>query len=222
MIPARGGSKRILHKNIKLFHGKPIIGWSIEVARESGIFDRIIVSTDSTEIEKIALEFGAEVPFKRPKSLSDDFSPIIEVIRHSLTNLKNVDKLCCLFATAPFVSIEDLKKSFQMLGKGADFVVPVTTFPYPIERSLKISSNNLRMRNPELYLKRSQDFEESYHDAGYFYWGTSKSWNNFYSPFEGASIPLIISRKRVQDIDTHEDWKRAEVIFKNYLKNKIE
>jgi pseudaminic acid cytidylyltransferase len=215
LIPARGGSKRIPRKNIKLFCGRPMIEWSIAAARNSGCFDRIIVSTDDLEIAQIASGAGAEVPFMRPDHLSDDHSTTVDVVVHALNEISNVDNLCCLYATAPFVMASDIADGASLMQHGCDYVIPITTYAYPIERSLRIDQNSqLQMNDPELYRTRTQDLEEAWHDAGMFYWGSAQQWITGKNPYEAKVTPLVIPRKRVQDIDTLEDWERAELMFR--------
>lgn len=217
LIPARGGSKRIPRKNIKAFCGKPMLQYSIEAARECGVFERIILSTDDAEIATLGEKLGAEVPFLRPDSLSDDYTTTVDVILHALDFLQSAgqepDALCCLYATAPFVQASDLAKGHDMLPTDG-FVVPVTSFAFPIQRAVKLTAaGRLAMFNPEHYKTRSQDLEEAYHDAGQFYWGSTSAWRSGQSPFGEATVPLLLPRHRVQDIDTPEDWTRAEALF---------
>ena len=224
IIPARGGSKRIPKKNIKEFRGKPMIKWSIEAAISSNCFNRIIVSTDCDDIANIAIESGAEVPFRRPSELSNDFCSTREVIEHSISWLakKNelFDYVCCLYATAPFVTFQDIKEGFNLIHNVKDnhFLFTCTTFEYPIQRALFISKNGLlKMINPENYSKRSQDLKETYHDAGQFYIGSRNAWLQNQNILEDGT-PLVIPRWRVQDIDTFEDWIRAENLHKLIFK----
>jgi pseudaminic acid cytidylyltransferase len=219
IIPARGGSKRIPHKNIKLFMGQPIISYSINAAKSCGLFDKIIVSTDSKEIAQVSEKCGAEIPFFRPAELSDDFTGTDEVILHALTWFINkdinIDYVCCIYATAPFVKPEHIREGFEILRKvGSTSSFPVTTYPYPIFRSLKINSRGkLEMFWPEHYKTRSQDLIEAYHDAGQFYWADVKKYLVEKRFFSESAAPVIIPRYLVQDIDTIEDWKRAEIMF---------
>lgn len=216
VIPARGGSKRIPRKNIKLFKNKPMIAWSIEAAFNSNCFDEVLVSTDDQEIAKIAKDYGANVPFIRPKELADDFATTQQVIEHSIKWLstKNIsyDNVCCIYATAPLIQIKDLKDSLLLLEQSIDdvYVFVVTSFPFPIFRSFFIDEKGYSsMLYPENYFKRSQDFKEVYHDAGQFYWAKPQTWIDFKNIFQRAK-PLVIPRWRVQDIDNEEDWIRAE------------
>lgn len=220
IIPARGGSKRIPRKNIKEFCGKPMIAWSIEAAQKSGVFDRIIVSTDDEEIAEIAREYGAEVPFMRPDELSNDYAGTIPVIRHATDWLVNhgckVDFVCCIYATAPFIRAEDIVNGLGTLhAQHGDYAFTVSRFPYPIQRALKVSDDQrISMFSPDMFYVRSQDLEESWHDAGQFYWGTSLAWLNEKPIFSANSYSIELPRERVQDIDTPEDWRVAEWLFR--------
>ncbi|MFA0467372.1 pseudaminic acid cytidylyltransferase [Vibrio breoganii] len=219
IIPARGGSKRIPRKNIKLFHGKPMIAYSIEAAKQSGCFDKVIVSTDDLEIADVAKEWGAEVPFSRPEAISDDFATTKDVMHHAVEWCQeqgwNVEYVCCLYATAPFVTGQDLKKaSEQLLDSGSAYVFSATTFGFPIQRAIKLSkSGSVSMFQPEYELSRSQDLEEAYHDAGQFYWGTAEAFLSKKAFFAPHSQAFVLPRKRVQDIDTPEDWEFAQAMF---------
>jgi len=219
IIPARGGSKRIPRKNIKLFHGKPMIAWSIQAALESDCFDRIICSTDDEEIARIARKFGAETPFLRPAYLSDDYTATIPVIAHAIKYLQNevkqVDLACCIYATAPFIKPEDIKFSLEQIKReNVDYCFSVTSYPFPIQRAIRvIEKNRCEMFQSEMFNRRSQDLEDAYHDAGQFYWGNAHAWTEGRQIFSKKSIPYILPRDQVQDIDTMEDWKRAELMF---------
>ena len=225
IIPARGGSKRIPKKNIRLFCGKPIIQWSIEAAFESKCFDKVIVSTDSEEIADISKRIGAEVPFIRPKSLSDDYTPTAPVINHAIEFIKNkhvnIEYVCCIYATAPFVEAAYVKDGLKkIIDTKANFSFSVTSFPFPIQRAIKLTKDNKsQMFFPENMNKRSQDLEDAFHDAGQFYWGKSSAWLEGKSMFDDNSIPIIIPRFKVQDIDNEEDWQRAELMFKAIKNN---
>ncbi|AGB77595.1 pseudaminic acid CMP-transferase [Enterobacteriaceae bacterium strain FGI 57] len=220
IIPARGGSKRIPRKNIKMFCGKPMIAWSIDAAQKSGVFDRIIVSTDDEEIAAVAKEYGAEVPFMRPEELSNDYAGTIPVIRHAIEwltiNGESVDFVCCVYATAPFIRPEDIIRGLNTIREQqADYSFTVTRFPYPIQRALKVNQQKqISMFSPEMFHVRSQDLEESWHDAGQFYWGTSSAWLNEKPIFSANSYSIELPRERVQDIDTQEDWRVAEWLYK--------
>lgn len=220
IIPARGGSKRIPRKNIKMFCGKPMIAWSIDAAQQSGVFDRIIVSTDDDEIASVAQKYGAEVPFIRPEKLSNDYTGTIPVIRHAIEWLANqgdrVDCACCIYATAPFIRSEDIIRGLNIIrAQQADYAFTVTRFPYPIQRALKVNQEKkISMFSPEMFHVRSQDLEESWHDAGQFYWGTSSAWLTEKPIFTAKSYSIELQREHVQDIDTPEDWRVAEWLFK--------
>ena len=220
IIPARGGSKRIPRKNIKPFCGKPMIAWSIEAAQESGCFDRVIVSTDDAEIAEVARQYGAEVPFMRPLELSDDHTGTIPVIRHAIETINSqgraVEQACCLYATAPFIRAEDLRRGLELLqGSGGNYAFSVTSYAFPIQRAIRLTpEGRVEMFNPEHFNTRSQDLEEAYHDAGQFYWGRAEAWLQGQMIFSPASLPVMLPRHRVQDIDTPEDWVRAEWLFK--------
>ncbi len=219
IIPARGGSKRIPGKNIKEFNGKPIIAYSIEKAIESGLFDTVVVSTDNEEIAKVAQSFGAEIPFLRPIEISDDFTGINPVISHALNNIDTdgYNFACCIFATSPLLKVDDLKESFKLISKSEyKFIFSATEFPHPIQRGFKKkdSGKGLEMLFPDQYLTRSQDFPEWMHDAGQFYWGDIDSWLEESMNFDENSFAYKLPMWRVQDIDTMEDWRRAEVISK--------
>ena len=219
VIPARGGSKRIPRKNIRPFHGKPIIAWSIEAARESGCFDRIVVSTDDEEIAEVARAFGAEVPFFRPPELADDHAVTGVVVRHALEWFEaageSVDACCCIYATAPFVTGDAIRDGFAMLrDSDADFVISVTSFAFPIQRASFIRGGRLGMFEPSQYMTRSQDLEEAFHDAGQFYWGRPEAWREVRPVLTERTIPYVLPRHLVQDIDTLEDWDQAELMYR--------
>ena len=218
IIPARGGSKRIPRKNIKDFHGKPLIAYSIEIALASKLFDKVIVSTDDEEIASIAQSYGAKVPFLRPKELSDDFTGTGAVVEHVVRYMKEegekFDFVCTIYATAPLLQEKYLREGFQALKKSnAHMAFAVTSMPFPIQRTFKITKNErCKMFTPEYFETRSQDLDEAYQDAGQFYW---ENLNNELTdiPFGQDSIPIILPRHLVQDIDTLEDWKRAEIMY---------
>ncbi|MFA0525428.1 pseudaminic acid cytidylyltransferase [Vibrio sp. 10N.222.52.C3] len=219
IIPARGGSKRIPRKNIKAFHGKPMIAYSIEAAVASGCFDKVIVSTDDTEIAEVAKKYGAEVPFLRPGDISDDYATTMDVMAHAIRWCKSegwdVEAVCCLYATAPFVLPEDIQKGYELLrGASVQFAFSATSFPFPIQRAIKLDEQgSVSMFSPENEQVRSQDLEEGYHDAGQFYWGQPSAFLNKLSIFSPHSKAVLLPRCRVQDIDTPEDWELAEKLF---------
>ena len=220
IIPARGGSKRIPRKNIKLFCAKPMIAWSIEAALQSGCFDQVIVSTDDQEIAEVARQYGATVPFMRPTELSDDHTSTVPVIQHAIewVNAQGqpVEQACCMYATAPFVSAEDINRGLEILdATQSDYAFSVTSYAFPIQRAIRLNDEGrVQMFNPEYFNTRSQDLEEAFHDAGQFYWGTVDAWLQGRMIFGTGSVPVPLPRHRVQDIDTPEDWVRAEWLFK--------
>lgn len=219
IIPARGGSKRIPRKNIRPFAGRPIIAYAIQAAQEAALFDRIVVSTDDEEIAAVARSYGAESPFVRPAELADDHATTMDVVRHGVewasSQGVNVDMVCCIYATAPLVRAADIRAAAEVLTQsGADYCLPVTSFPFPIQRAVRITpSGRLRMFQPEHMNTRSQDLEEAYHDAGLFFWARANAVMEKKPVFGGGTMPFDIPRYRVQDIDTLEDWKRAELLF---------
>ncbi len=219
IIPARGGSKRIPNKNIKVFAGQPIISYSINAAKDSKLFDRIILSTDSKEIAEIGKSYGAEVPFMRPSELADDYTGTVEVLIHALNWLNVHDKFykyfCCIYATAPFLNKVYINKAFDILRENkAVSAFSVTSYPYPIFRALKIDTNNrVKMFWPEHLHSRSNDLSEAYHDAGQFYWCDTEKFLKEEIVFSSDSVPVILPRYLAQDIDTPEDWETAEKLF---------
>ena len=219
VIPARGGSKRIPRKNIKPFCGQPMIAWSIKAASDSGCFDRIIVSTDDAEIAEVAREAGAEIPFMRPPELSDDHAGTAPVIAHAIDWMSRevgaVNVACCIYATAPFVQAADLQRGFDVLQRSrADYAFSVTSYAFPIQRAIRVTNDQrVEMFSPEYFNTRSQDLEEAFHDAGQFYWGRADAWLAGKPLFSNAAAPVPLPRHRVQDIDTAEDWERAEWMF---------
>lgn len=219
IIPARGGSKRIPNKNIREFHGKPLIAWSIKAATDSGCFDHIVVSTDSDRVAEIAIRHGAEVPFKRPENLADDFTPTRPVINHAIEEITKRYELpthvCCLYPTAPFVTSNDLIFALNQLEKNKlDFVFSCTSYAYPIQRAFRILSTGSPVRlYPKHRNTRSQDLEEIYHDAGQFYWGHSEAFLSGKDSISENSLAYIMPRYRVLDIDTQEDWNFATAMF---------
>jgi pseudaminic acid cytidylyltransferase len=219
VIPARGGSKRIPRKNVKEFCGKPIIAWSIQAAQASNLFAHTIVSTDDAEISLVARAWGAETPFVRPPELSDDHTGTTEVVAHAtrwaLSQGWNVSSVCCLYATAPFVSAGDLMRGLAALESGDwRYSFSAAEFAAPIFRAFRQSpSGGVQMFFPEHYLARSQDLPVALHDAGQFYWGTTEAWLQKAQIFAPSSVPVMMPRARAQDIDTLEDWAFAESLF---------
>ncbi len=220
VIPARGGSKRIPRKNIRFFAGQPIMAYSIQTAIESRLFDTIMVSTDDEEIARIAKEFSAEVPFLRPQALADDFTGTNAVAKQAITWYQEqgarVEYACCIYATAPFLQSCYLRDGFdKLVASQKAFVFAVTSFAFPIQRAIRLNERGeVEAIYPEHRLTRSQDLEPVYHDAGQFYWGRAEAFLNDEATFSPASLPVILPRYLVQDIDTEEDWRRAELMYK--------
>lgn len=224
VIPARGGSKRIPRKNIRPFCGRPVIAYVIEAALQSGCFDRVIVSTDDEEIARVARSEGADIPFLRPAQLSDDFTGTAAVVRHALEWLSQQQlapaNACCLYATAPFLTQGDIRRGLELLeASDADYAVTVATYAFPVQRAMRVRHDQrLEMLFPEHVLTRSQDLEECYHDAGQMYWGRSASFLSGIPLLGPGSIPIVLPRHRVQDLDTWEDWARAELMYEAWIK----
>jgi N-acylneuraminate cytidylyltransferase len=220
VIPARGGSKRIPHKNIRLFNGKPMIAWSIAAAQDSGCFDVVAVSTDDREIAAVAERYGAAVPFLRPTELADDHVGTFPVVRHAVEwycrDAVAPSEVCCVYATAPFLDPVDIRYGLDVLeAQGSGFAFAVTSFPSPIQRALRLNDDSrVEMFHPEHFSARSQDLEPAYHDAGQFYWGRTSAWRNEKRVFGPQATAVILPRYRVQDIDTEEDWEMAEHLFR--------
>jgi len=218
VIPARGGSKRIPRKNIKNFCGKPMIAWSIEAAKSSGLFEHIIVSTDDAEIAEVAKQWGADAPFIRPAELSNDFAGTTEVVAHAtqwaIVQKFEVEAVCCIYATAPFIQASDIIRGWDLICGGTwNYVFSATDYAAPIFRSFKqLKNGGIEMYFPENYGSRSQDLPNALHDAGQFYWGRPESWTDMKPDFDANSTVVVIPRWRVQDIDTHDDWRRAELM----------
>lgn len=220
IIPARGGSKRIPHKNIRDFLGKPILAYSVVAARDSGLFKRILVSTDDKEIAAVARQWGAETPFERPPEISDDHSGTNAVVAHALRWLtqqgESVPLACCIYATAPFVQPEPLREGHRLLlASGKAFAFSVTRFEFPIQRALRMHGDgSVEALQPQFESTRSQDLEPAWHDAGQFYWGRAEAFLNATPVYAPTSVGVPIPRHLVQDIDTLEDWQRAEAMYR--------
>ncbi len=216
IITARGGSKRIPRKNIKLFRGKPMIAYSIKTALDSGLFDMVMVSTEDEEIAEIAKQYGAEIPFIRSKKTADDYTGTAEVLLEVLNDLqkktKQFDNTCCIYPTAPFITKQALEDSYNLLiDKQFDSVFPVCAFSYPIQRALQINDSKTSMVWPENLNKRSQDLPLRYHDAGQFYWINTAAFLREKKVFTQNSGSIILNELQVQDIDNETDWKLAEL-----------
>ncbi len=224
VIPARGGSKRIPRKNIKIFYGKPMISWAIESARKSGIFDHIIVSTDDREIAEISRSLGAETPFFRPENLSDDFTPTVPVIAHATKECLDlgwqIDYVCCIYPCVPFLQDSDLITALDIANtQDADFVYSITEYAHPIQRAMRQDvDGKMHFFSPEYELTRTQDLEKTYHDAGQFYWGKTSAWIE-QKKMHTDGLGLQLPNWRVVDIDTEDDWVKAELIFKQFMEN---
>ena len=221
VIPARGGSKRIPRKNIRPFLGKPVIAYSILAAQQAGVFDEIVVSTDDKEIAETAEHYGALVPFLRPVELSDDQTGIRKVVVHAIRELEEKNKypsmVCTIYAASPLIQYQDIVKAYKKLQlSDQDFIFSATTFSATIFRAFSMKENgSIKMFWPENYLVNSQDFPQAYYHAGQFLWGRREAYLNESPqvPFE-HSIAMIVPRYRVMDVDTLEDWRHAELLYK--------
>ena len=219
VITARGGSKRIPRKNIKMFCGKPIMAYSIEAALQSGAFDTVMVSTDDEEIARIAKQYGAEVPFFRSESTSNDYATTAQVLAEVLEEYakrgQQFEQMCCLYPTAPFITSARLKEAMELLEKSAaDSVLPVVRFSFPPQRGVILDNGYLRYKWPEHGNARSQDLEPIFHDVGQFYCVRTESFERQKTLVMEKTVPLILSELEIQDIDTEEDWQLAEVKFR--------
>jgi len=218
ILPARGGSKRIPRKNIRPFAGRPMLAWPLAAAREAGCFARIVVSTDDAEIAEVARGEGAEVPFLRPAGLADDFTPTAAVVAHAVEALGcgPDTAVCCIYPTAPFLTAADLLRGLELLQAGGpSFVFPVARYAFPIQRALRRGADGrIEMFDPASFATRSQDLEEAWHDAGQFYWARAATWSAGGPVFRPDAVGLELPRYRVQDIDTEEDWRRAELMHR--------
>lgn len=218
IIPARGGSKRIPRKNIREFAGIPMIAHAISVAREVKLFEHVVVSTDDAEIARIASEWGAETPFTRPAELADDHTPTVPVIAHAITACRDrkwvIEYACCIYPSVPFIQAADLKSALNLLQTSqAAYSFPITEFPSAIQRALRrMPDGRMRPFYPEYELTRTQDLEPAYHDVGQFYWGKADAWLTN-DKIHRNGVGLVIPNWRVVDIDTPDDWKRAEILY---------
>jgi pseudaminic acid cytidylyltransferase len=218
IITARGGSKRIPRKNIKSFNGKPIIAYSIDAALRSGIFDEVMVSTDDQEIAGVAKQYGAVVPFMRSAKASDDYASTADVVREVLDSYAQegaqFEFFCCIYPTAPFVNADKLRSAFQkMREEGADSVLPITRFSFPIWRSFKMEDGKVSYNWPEFAPKRSQDLPPAFHDCGQFYFLKTDVFLKTGKLVTENTLGLEIPETEVQDIDNEEDWKIAEIKY---------
>lgn len=220
VIPARIGSKRIPKKNIKIFHGKPMIAWAIDNAKKTKLFKKIIVSTDSLEIKKIAEDYGAECPFIRPDELANDNANTSSVIKHSVEwfNKKKIifDYICCIYPCTPMLSSSVIKKGLEAIKNNSSKEISFAAGQYrhPIQRSFSLDQNNTPKLNfPKEFLSRSQDIEKSYYDAGQFYWASNEFWQKKNIYFDNSSIAIKLPEKLSIDIDEQDDWDYIEKIF---------
>ena len=224
VIPARGGSKRIPRKNIREFCGKPMIAWPIEVAKQSDLFDHILVSTDDEEIAEVSKSYGAEIRTMRPVELADDHTGTTEVIAHAVSWMQEqgwtLNAVCCIYATAPLIQMNDLIEAYKLFQSNQwSFVLSATTFPFPIQRAFKKKdSGGIEMFQPNHFESRSQDLEEAYYDAGQFYFGKPEAWINNERIFQNNSEIVVLPNWRVQDIDTKDQWRSAEILMNHIHK----
>ncbi|MGP1533470.1 MAG: pseudaminic acid cytidylyltransferase [Campylobacter sp.] len=219
VIPARGGSKRIPRKNVKDFLGKPLIAYSIEAALNSGVFERVIVSTDDADIADVAVKFGAQVPFMRDASLSDDYATSSDAVADAAARLGGYSRVCCLYATAPLITGEILREAYGKFEEaGCEFLFSATEFSFPIQRAIRLEQNGaVNMFYPQFALTRSQDLERAYHDAGAFYFGRREAWLEKKPIFAPHSRAFLLPRNLVCDIDTPEDFEFAQKLYRiNY------
>jgi N-acylneuraminate cytidylyltransferase len=221
IIPARAGSQRIPGKNIRDFCGKPMIAWPIGESLAAGCFDHVLVSTDSPEIAKISESFGAIAPFERPVALADHHTPTAPVIRHALewytTHVGAIELACCIYPTTPLLDRLDVLRGLKLIEESdeADFAFSVTRYSSPIQRALRVDvRGRVGAIHPEYSMTRTQDLEPAYHDAGQFYWGRARAWMKEAPIFGSRSLAVVMAERRVQDIDTPEDWISAEVAFR--------
>ena len=224
IITARGGSKRIPRKNIKEFCGKPILAYSIEAARTSGLFDTVMVSTDDREIAELARKYGAEVPFFRSERTAGDFATTNDVLLEVLEEYEKrgecYDLGCCIYPTAPFVTAAKLKDALGRLeGSGADTLIPVVAFSYPPQRAMVVKEGGLVFRHPEHLDSRSQDLEPHYHDAGQFYVFRTEAFQRNRRLMTGEILPLVLPETQVQDIDSQTDWELAQIKYRFMIEN---
>ncbi|MGP9801445.1 pseudaminic acid cytidylyltransferase [Rheinheimera sp. NSM] len=220
IIPARGGSKRIPRKNIKTFCGQPMLAYPIQAALNSGVVDKVVVSTDDAEIAAIARHYGAETPFMRKAELADDFTGTTEVIRNAITELQQqgwpLSACACIYATTPLLNSERIATAYQLLlSSKADYVFSAARFSFPIQRALlQTAAGGVVPFDPASIMQRSQDLAETFHDAGQLYWATADTWlDNDKAVFGSGSRMLLLPAHLVQDIDTVEDWQRAELLY---------
>jgi len=222
VIPARGGSKRIPRKNIRSFAGMPMIGYAIGAARGSGLFDHVVVSTDDDEIAAIAQDLGAEVPLRRPAELADDHTPTVPVVAHAVRACDELgwvaSEICCIYACVPMIEAGDIAQAYDLLNDkpGVAYTFPVAGFPSAIQRALRRGPDGAtRPFFPEYQQTRTQDLEPAFHDAGQFYWGRRDAWLEGLS-IHGNASTIVLPEWRVVDIDTEDDWRRAEALHRAF------
>jgi len=219
IIPARGGSKRIPRKNIKVFCGKQMIAYAITAAKESGLFEHIVVSTDDEEIAQIARDWGAETPFVRPSELANDDAATVPVIAHGIEICRTLgwtfEHVCCIYPGVPFIQIDDLRGALKhMNNNNANYCFPIAKYPSAIQRALKLLNNGkMQPFYPDFELTRTQDLESAFCDAGQFYWGKVDAWLTN-QQIHSSGLGYIIPNWRVVDIDTPDDWQRADLIYR--------
>jgi len=219
VIPARGGSKRISRKNIKLFHGLPVIAYAIKAAKESEVFDEVFVSTDDEEIAEVAKSFGATIPWMRPKALSDDYATTISVMQDAVKKLQrdqiDLENICCIYPATPLLKPSFLSEGLKVLEDGEwSYVFSGLRASTPPQRFFSLgTSMGVEMLFPEFETTRSQDLADFFYDAGQFYWGRKSSWESGLPIFSSQSTILEIPRDSAVDIDTPEDWHYAEALF---------
>jgi len=218
VIPARGGSKRIPGKNIKSFHGVPMVARAIEIAKKSELFDQIIVSTDDESIAEVSREYGASAPFIRPSRLADDYAGTAPVIAHAVSEAMKsdatIEHVCCIYPCVPLLMPQDLIRAFDIFSKSnSDFVFPVIEYSHPVQRGFTLGAGGeVNFAYPEHEMSRTQDLEPMYHDAGQFYWGKAESWLSG-KKMHSDGIGMLIPSWRVVDIDNEQDWQRAELLY---------
>lgn len=222
VITARGGSKRIPHKNIRPFCGKPILAYSIEAALQSGIFDEVMISTEDDEIAKIAQDYGAVFPFRRSEETAGDHAMTIDVMTEVVESYQKIgvrpEMVCCIYPTAPFVTAEKLKKAYTAFAEsGAQALIPIVKFSFPPQRCFVVDGEYVKFKWKEYELTRSQDLEPYYHDAGQFYMLRTDAMMEQRTMLPERTIPLICDEMEVQDIDNLEDWKIAEIKYQTMI-----
>ena len=219
IVPARGGSKRIPRKNIRLFAGQPVLAYPVRAALASKCFDEVIVSTDDDDIALVARTVGASTPFIRPSELADDHTMLVDVITHAIKWFHErgqvVSEVCCIYATAPFVTSKSLRLGLETLQtSGRNFALSITSFPFPVQRAVRVAADGgINAMYPEFRETRSQDLEPAWHDAGQFCWGTCQGFLDRLPVFSENTAGVILPRHLVQDLDTLEDWRRAELMY---------